>query len=1023
MFQSASGNVTVPVSVLVGADVFNQVNPVAFTKVFAGADPLPQTLTIASTAAAFSVGISVQNATGGNWLSVAPSGCCYASPRVITATVTTAPTMPVGTYTAQIIVTSQSVNENLTIPVTLTVAPASQAFFDNVPGQMSFSMLTGGTSITTQDIQIRNAGTGTLGWRAGATTADGGNWLNLSATTGTAPSSVTVSVSVADLPSAGLIAGTFIGELVFQADGSSVTVPVSVVVGANVLRQVNGIGFTKLFGGADPLGQVLTISTTGTAAVSVGISSSTATGGNWLTVSPLGCCYAHPRVIAATVNASPTLAVGTYTAQIVVTTQSADQAITIPVTLTVEAASQAYLDNLPGQMSFSFVTASGNPPTQSFQIRNAGSGTLNWTLLATTADAGNWLNVSAASGTAPQTVTVGITASALPGQGLIAGTFTGELLVGSAGSSVAIPVSVTVGANVFSQLAPLTFTQPAGGPNALPQVLSVASTGAAFNFGIYPSAATGGDWLTAAPSGCCYGTPRSVNASVNVSPTLPAGTYTGQIVFIDQAANMAMTVPVTLVVTPGAPSAPSLVSPGNGVSGALMAPELVWNTASGATSYDVYFGTTSAPPLVGNTANTYYAPGTLNQTSTYYWRVVAKNAVGSTTSSTWSFTTGVPAVGLRFVPVTPCRAVDTRGADGPFTGPTMPGDSSRSFAIPQSGCGIPATALAYSLNVTVLPEGYLGFLTLWPTGQPQAGVSTLNSWQGIVVANAAIVPAGAGGAVSVYVSNPSDVILDINGYFDTSSGPGSYAFYPATPCRAVDTRGAVGQFTGPSMFGGQTRDFPIPLSGCSIPATAQAYAMNFTVVPPGYLGFLSTWPTGVAQPNVSTLNSWTGKVVANAAIVPGGTNESISVYVSNPTDVIMDVNGYFGAPAGGSALSFYPVTPCRAVDTRFASELLGGPEMLAETTRSFPIPAGGCNIPSNAAAYSLNVTVVPDGYLGYLAAWPAGSAQPGASTLNSWDGSVVANAAIVPTGTDGAVSVYVTNPTNVIVDINGYFAP
>jgi hypothetical protein len=35
----------------------------------------------------------------------------------------------------------------------------------------------------------------------------------------------------------------------------------------------------------------------------------------------------------------------------------------------------------------------------------------------------------------------------------------------------------------------------------------------------------------------------------------------------------------------------------------------------------------------------------------------------------------------------------------------------------------------------------------------------------------------------------------------------------------------------------------------------------------------------------------------------------------------------------------------------------------------------------------------------------------------------VANAAIVPAGTNGAISVYVTDPTHVVIDINGYFAP
>jgi len=71
----------------------------------------------------------------------------------------------------------------------------------------------------------------------------------------------------------------------------------------------------------------------------------------------------------------------------------------------------------------------------------------------------------------------------------------------------------------------------------------------------------------------------------------------------------------------------------------------------------------------------------------------------------------------------------------------------------------------------------------------------------------------------------------------------------------------------------------------------------------------------------------------------------------------------------------------------------------------------------------LNVTVVPDGLLSFLTAWPTGAAQPLVSTLNSFDGSVVANAAIVPAGTNGAVSIYVTDRTQVILDINGYFAP
>ena len=83
-------------------------------------------------------------------------------------------------------------------------------------------------------------------------------------------------------------------------------------------------------------------------------------------------------------------------------------------------------------------------------------------------------------------------------------------------------------------------------------------------------------------------------------------------------------------------------------------------------------------------------------------------------------------VSTRFVPITPCRIADTRNAGGPFGGPSMQGQTARDFAIPSSACGIPANASAYSLNVAVVPVGALGFLTLWPTGQPQPQVATLN---------------------------------------------------------------------------------------------------------------------------------------------------------------------------------------------------------------------------------------------------------------------------------------------------------
>jgi hypothetical protein len=81
--------------------------------------------------------------------------------------------------------------------------------------------------------------------------------------------------------------------------------------------------------------------------------------------------------------------------------------------------------------------------------------------------------------------------------------------------------------------------------------------------------------------------------------------------------------------------------------------------------------------------------------------------------------------------VTPCRVADTRNPDGPFGSPLLSGKTTRDFAIPQSECGIPASAQAYSLNFTVVPSGkLLSYITVFPTGQARPLASTLNSYDG-----------------------------------------------------------------------------------------------------------------------------------------------------------------------------------------------------------------------------------------------------------------------------------------------------
>ena len=83
----------------------------------------------------------------------------------------------------------------------------------------------------------------------------------------------------------------------------------------------------------------------------------------------------------------------------------------------------------------------------------------------------------------------------------------------------------------------------------------------------------------------------------------------------------------------------------------------------------------------------------------------------------------------------------------------MTAGSTRDFPIPSSSCGVPASAQAYSLNIGVVAPGPLGYLTTWAAGQPMPLVATLGAPEGGIVGDAAIVAAGANGAISVFVSN------------------------------------------------------------------------------------------------------------------------------------------------------------------------------------------------------------------------------------------------------------------------------
>jgi hypothetical protein len=135
-----------------------------------------------------------------------------------------------------------------------------------------------------------------------------------------------------------------------------------------------------------------------------------------------------------------------------------------------------------------------------------------------------------------------------------------------------------------------------------------------------------------------------------------------------------------------------------------------------------------------------------------------------------------------------------------------------------------------------------------------------------------------------------------------------------------------------------------------------------------------------------------------------------------------------GLPPNANALVFVAMPPCRVVDTRTSSQgssgAFGPPSLLGGVSRTLPILSNTtCMIPTLAQAYSLNIIVVPPGPLVYVTAFPTGQSSPVAAiAVESPQGALASDTGIIPAGTDGSIDVYASNPTDIVIDINGYYA-
>jgi hypothetical protein len=335
-------------------------------------------------------------------------------------------------------------------------------------------------------------------------------------------------------------------------------------------------------------------------------------------------------------------------------------------------------------------------------------------------------------------------------------------------------------------------------------------------------------------------------------------------------------------------------------------------------------------------------------------------------------------------------------------GGAVAGGTVRELAIAGQN-GVPADAKAVALNVTAVNPDGPGFVTVYPCDTAIPGTSSLNYAGGQTVPNAVVVRPGDGGKVCFYTPTTVDIIVDVQGYFTASSG---IDLLPS-PQRVLSTRDGIAAPKS-KVRGGTVLELPLAVPDLGFSGVFNSAILNITVTNPVGAGFITVYTCGVATPNVSNLNFAGGQTVANLTLAWPGQLARVCIFVSETTDVLVDLSGW----TGFAYLPFVP--PFRNMDTRDAGYTVPKGRVSPGSTTSLGLPVFASN--------TLNVTVTNPDSAGFVTVFPCGQPVPIASNLNFTAGQTVASAVIVSPEPTHSICLYSSAATDLLVDTMGWWS-
>jgi uncharacterized protein (TIGR03437 family) len=389
-------------------------------------------------------------------------------------------------------------NPTDTIPVVILVSGSTNTNCSTTSGYLTFSPSTPLTFTVPNNISLPTAQTLTVTsatqtqGTVATVTSNGGNWLLINGNSypNAAYVNFPVSLTISANP-AGLITGTYTGQIQFVAGGITQSVNVTLNVGTggsgNITASPTSVTVTAPVG-TTPAGQTITVNAaSGTTGVQFTVNVSTTSGGSWLSASAGGTTLANGSTLntpaTITLNFNPAgLNPGTQYSGSVVLTPNGGTTITIPVSFTVQP--QTVVSAAPTTLTFRYTLGDAAPAAQAISVSGSGSTPLPFSATAQTQSGGNWLTVTPTSGNTPATVNSGLNTGAITAPG----TFTGTIVVAGTGTASG---STTINVTLIATAPLPTINQVGNAASYIGGAISPGEIITLFGTGLGPTPAAG----------------------------------------------------------------------------------------------------------------------------------------------------------------------------------------------------------------------------------------------------------------------------------------------------------------------------------------------------------------------------------------------------------------------------------------------------------------------------------------------------------------------------------------------------